>query len=241
MKIAAIIPSRYGSTRFDGKPLALISGKPMIQRVYEQARKAASVTDVLVATDDERIVRAVESFGGQAVMTSDENRSGTDRVGEAAHIMGLADEDIIINIQGDQPALCPKSLDLVIAPFRGNPALDMSTLAFVTVDEDEIKTGVRREGTFFGITNFFMRLAMVLSIVTVSLVFTGTEWESYTPNPGVDTLLGLRLLMVLFPALAIGVTLLCLYFYPYPKSKVEEIKKQIAELHEQKMKKVQSI
>ena len=108
------------------------------------------------------------------------------------------------------------------------------------IDEDEIKTGVRREGTFFGITNFFMRLAMVITIVTVSLVFTGAEWETYQPNPGVDVLLGLRLLMVLFPALANGVTLLCLYFYPYPKEKVDEIKKQMAEIHEKKIKNFQS-
>jgi len=162
MKIAAIIPSRYGSTRFDGKPLALISGKPMIQWVYEQARKADSVTDVVVATDDERIVRAVESFGGQAVMTSNENRSGTDRVGEAAKTIGLADEDLVINIQGDQPALCPKSLNLVVAPFRDMPAPDMSTLAFITVDEDEIKKPKECKVTFDdnGFALYFSRAAI---------------------------------------------------------------------------------
>ena len=130
MKIAAIIPSRYGSTRFDGKPLAPLLGRPMIQWTYEQARKAARVTDVVVATDDERIVRAVKDFGGEAVMTSPENRSGTDRVAEAAEKMGLADEDIVINVQGDQPALCPISLDEVVAPFQKNPELGISTLAY---------------------------------------------------------------------------------------------------------------
>lgn len=138
MKIAAIIPSRYGSTRFDGKPLALILGKPMIQWTYEQARKAARVTDVVVATDDERIIRAVKGFGGEAVMTSAANRSGTDRVAEAAEKMGLADEDIVINVQGDQPALCPISLDEVVAPFQKNPELGMSTLAYKIRNINEI-------------------------------------------------------------------------------------------------------
>lgn len=137
MKIVAIIPSRYGSTRFDGKPLAQILGKPMIQWVYEQARKAASVTDVVVATDDERILTAVKSFGGQAIMTSDKNRSGTDRVGEAAEKMGLSENDLVINIQGDQPAFCPQSLNQVVAPFHDNPKLEMSTLAFIIVDKQE--------------------------------------------------------------------------------------------------------
>jgi 3-deoxy-manno-octulosonate cytidylyltransferase (CMP-KDO synthetase) len=148
MKIAAIIPSRYSSTRFDGKPLAPILGQPMIQRVYKQARKAASVTDVVVATDDERILTAVQSFGGRAVMTSDENRSGTDRVGEAAGIMGLSEDDLVINIQGDQPAFCPKSLNQVVAPFHDKSELGMSTLAFITKDEDEIKMPKECKVTF---------------------------------------------------------------------------------------------
>ena len=91
-----------------------------------------------------------------------------------------------------------------------------------------------------GITNFFMRLAMVFSILTVGLVFTSTGWEEYTPTPGVDEILGLKLLVTLFPGLALGVTLLCLYFYPYPKERVQEIKKLMAELHEKKMKKAQT-
>ena len=109
------------------------------------------------------------------------------------------------------------------------------------IDDDELKTGVRREGTFFGITNFFMRLAMVLSILTVGLVFSSTGWETYTPTPGVDEIMGLRILVTLFPALAIGISLLCLNFYPYTKERVHEIKKQMADLHEKKMKKVQSM
>jgi GPH family glycoside/pentoside/hexuronide:cation symporter len=108
------------------------------------------------------------------------------------------------------------------------------------IDEDELKTGVRREGTFFGITNFFMRLAMILSIVTVSLVFTSTGWESYTSNPGADIKLGLRILVVIFPGIAMGITLVCLYFYPYTKERVAEMKSQLAELHKEKMERIKS-
>jgi GPH family glycoside/pentoside/hexuronide:cation symporter len=109
------------------------------------------------------------------------------------------------------------------------------------IDDDELRTGVRREGTFFGITNFFMRLAMILSIVTVSIVFTSTGWESYTPNPNADIIFGLRALMVIFPGIAVGVTLICLYFYPYTKERVAEMKVQLAELHKEKMDKIKAI
>jgi GPH family glycoside/pentoside/hexuronide:cation symporter len=106
------------------------------------------------------------------------------------------------------------------------------------IDDDELKTGVRREGTFFGITNFFMRLAMILSIVTVSLVFTSTGWETYTPTPGADVIFGIRALIVIFPAIALGISLICLYFFPYTKEKVEGLKAQLAELHKKKMERI---
>ncbi len=137
MEIAVIIPSRYGSTRFDGKPLRSIAGKPMIQRVYEKAKQAKNVNHVVVATDDQRIVQAVENFGGQAVMTQKENRSGTDRVAEAGEIIGLEPNDIIVNIQGDQPLINPRCIDQVVEPFLSEPDLGMSTLAFAIVNEDE--------------------------------------------------------------------------------------------------------
>lgn len=108
------------------------------------------------------------------------------------------------------------------------------------IDEDELKTGVRREGTFIGISLFFMRLAMVLSIVTVSLVFTSTGWEEYTPNPGADIILGIRLLIVVFPGIAIAVSLVCLYFYPFTKEYVQEIKTKLSELHKTKMERIGS-
>lgn len=145
MKIVAIIPSRYGSTRFEGKPLVHITvqvdgkkvSRPMIQWTYDQALKSKSVDEVYIATDDERIVSAVRSFDGRAVMTSKNNRSGTDRVGEAAEIIGLDADDLIINIQGDQPAFCSKSLDDLVAPFKNDPALKMSTLAYETDNRTE--------------------------------------------------------------------------------------------------------
>ena len=106
------------------------------------------------------------------------------------------------------------------------------------IDEDELKTGVRREGTFFGVTNFFMRLSMVLSIVTISLVFTTTGWEEYVPNPDVNVILGIRLLIVLFPMIALGGSLLCLYLYPFSKEKVEQIKSELSELHKKKLERI---
>lgn len=138
MKIAVIIPSRYGSTRFDGKPLARIAGKPMIQMVYERAMQAEKVSEVVIATDDRRIIDAVERFGGRAVMTSEANRSGTDRVAEAAEKIGLGPDDIVINIQGDQPLIRPECLDDAVAPFLTDSGLEMSTLAFPIIRQEEI-------------------------------------------------------------------------------------------------------
>ena len=138
MKIVAIIPSRYGSTRFDGKPLALIAGKPMIRLVYERAIQAEKISDVFVATDDQRIYDAVLAFGGKAVMTSAENRSGTDRVAEAAERIGLNPDDIVVNVQGDQPLFNPVCIDELVEPFFVDPDLGMSTLAFKIIDKDEI-------------------------------------------------------------------------------------------------------
>jgi len=108
------------------------------------------------------------------------------------------------------------------------------------IDYDELKTGVRREGMFFGIANFFMRLSMVLSISTVSLVFTTTGWEEYAPNPGVDVIFGLRFLFVIVPAIALGSSMICLYFYPFTKKKVLEMKIKLEELHKEKMEKVKT-
>jgi 3-deoxy-manno-octulosonate cytidylyltransferase (CMP-KDO synthetase) len=137
MKTVAIIPCRYGSTRFEGKPLALICGKPMVQHVYEAASRAHPIDQVVVATDDERILSAVARFGGRCVMTSAELRSGTDRAAEAAEKIGLAPEDIIINVQGDQPLVDPRCLKAVTEPLVAESGLEMSTLAYCIVDLQE--------------------------------------------------------------------------------------------------------
>jgi 3-deoxy-manno-octulosonate cytidylyltransferase (CMP-KDO synthetase) len=138
MKIVVIIPARYGSTRLVGKPLVLFEGKPMIQQVYERASLSNIVTDVVVATDDQRIFDAVSGFGGNAVMTSKKNRSGTDRVAEAAENIGLDLEDIVVNIQGDQPKVHPQHLQDVVSPFKTESGIEMITLAFKIVNKDEI-------------------------------------------------------------------------------------------------------
>lgn len=116
MKILGIIPARFASTRFPGKPLVDIQGKPMIQRVYEGASKAGSLSALLVATDDDRIARAVDDFGGKVVMTSSEHRTGTDRCLEALEKAGGA-YDIVINIQGDEPFVEAAHIDLVAGCF----------------------------------------------------------------------------------------------------------------------------
>ena len=110
-KILAVIPARWASTRFPGKPLADILGKPMIQWVSEHAKKASLVSDVVVATDDQRIVDAVKSFGGTAVMTSSNHKTGTDRAAEVAKKIEC---DIVVNVQGDEPLVPSENIDLVI-------------------------------------------------------------------------------------------------------------------------------
>lgn len=115
--VFGIIPARYASSRFPGKPLALINGKPMVQWVYERVQ-SSEVRDLAVATDDERIAECVRGFGGRVVMTSPDHASGTDRCGEAALAMQPADNDVVINIQGDEPLISPKEIHLLASAFE---------------------------------------------------------------------------------------------------------------------------
>ncbi len=141
MKITGIIPSRYGSTRFPGKPLIDIGGKTMIRRVYEQACKAKTLSDVIVATDDERIFKEVESFGGKVVMTSAQHKNGTERCAEIAG--NAADNsDVIINIQGDEPFIEPEQIDLLANCFT-NADTQIATLIRKTDWDDELKNPAR--------------------------------------------------------------------------------------------------
>ena len=125
MKTYGIIPSRFGSSRFPGKPLAVLAGKPLVAWVVEAARKAKSLDEVLVATDDERIAAAVESHGGRAVMTPSELPSGTDRIACAAG--DFADDDILVNIQGDEPLIDPALVDELVLKLKTDPRWSMAT------------------------------------------------------------------------------------------------------------------
>jgi len=127
MKTVAIIPARFGSSRFPGKPLAPILGKPLIQWVYEQALQVKDLDGVWVATDDRRIQECVESFGGRALMTREDHPSGSDRLAEAATLVNLAPEDIVINIQGDQPVFSPGLISRLAAVLRHDPGVVMVT------------------------------------------------------------------------------------------------------------------
>lgn len=134
-KIVGIIPSRYASTRFPAKPLVDIAGKSMIQRVYEQASKCKLLSDVMVATDDQRIFDHVLSFGGKVVMTASEHQSGTDRCAEV--LSHLSDVDVIINIQGDEPFIEPEQIDQLAACFN-SPETKIATLIKKVENEEDL-------------------------------------------------------------------------------------------------------
>ena len=125
MKISAVIPARYGSTRFEGKPLADILGKPMIQHVYEGVCQSKLIDEVIIATDDQRILEGVKSFGGKVVMTSPTHFTGTDRVAEVARKLK---SEIIVNVQGDEPLIKGIIIDKAIRPLLTDDTLPMSTL-----------------------------------------------------------------------------------------------------------------
>jgi 3-deoxy-manno-octulosonate cytidylyltransferase (CMP-KDO synthetase) len=135
MKISGIIPARYASTRFPGKPLVDIGGKSMIQRVYEQASKSRLLSDVIVATDDQRIFDHVTGFGGTVRMTSGHHQSGTDRCAEVAS--SYIQSEVFINIQGDEPFIDPRQIDLLCQCFS-EPDVSLATLVKQIKTEDEL-------------------------------------------------------------------------------------------------------
>jgi 3-deoxy-manno-octulosonate cytidylyltransferase (CMP-KDO synthetase) len=124
VNVVGIIPARYHSTRLEGKPLVDIHGRPMVQHVYEGARGSTTLRQVIVATDDVRILNAVQAFGGTAVLTSPEHATGTDRVAEVARSL---DAEIVVNIQGDEPFIQPGMIDEIVAPLREDPGLPLCT------------------------------------------------------------------------------------------------------------------
>lgn len=149
VKVVVVIPARYASTRLPGKPLVSLAGKPMIQHVYERAKLAARADRVVVATDDERIVKAVAGFGGEARMTRPDHRTGTERVAEvAAHEEG----DVFVNVQGDEPLLDPIALDTAVASLLEEPVAAIGTVGTVIktpadiMDPNVVKTVLDFDG-----------------------------------------------------------------------------------------------
>jgi 3-deoxy-manno-octulosonate cytidylyltransferase (CMP-KDO synthetase) len=132
--VVAIIPARFGSTRFPGKALADIAGRPMIEHVYRRASSASCVHGTIVATDDPRIVEAVELFGGAALMTRAEHLSGTDRIAEIAAALPCR---IVVNVQGDEPLIEPETIDAAVQPLLNDTTLEMSTLSRPFSDAEE--------------------------------------------------------------------------------------------------------
>lgn len=135
VRTIGVIPSRYGAVRFPGKPLALLAGKPMIQHVYERARKATRLDRLVIATDDLRIYNAALAFGAEAVMTSPDAPSGTDRIIEVVTAMNV---EIVVNIQGDEPFIDPGGIDDAVAVLEEQPDVDVATLAQRITDADQL-------------------------------------------------------------------------------------------------------
>ncbi len=134
-RVLVVIPARWASSRFPGKPLAKIAGVPMIQRVVEQAKKAQSVAEVIVATDDSRIFDLINNNGDTAIMTSENHESGTDRVAEVAQDKEC---DIVVNVQGDEPLIPPQNIDLVVRPLIEDTSVLVSSLRILIQNADEL-------------------------------------------------------------------------------------------------------
>ncbi|MFT5542780.1 MAG: 3-deoxy-manno-octulosonate cytidylyltransferase (CMP-KDO synthetase) [Glaciecola sp.] len=137
VKFIVVIPARYGSTRFPGKPLALLKGKPMIQHVVERANEAGA-EKVIVATDDSRIADVVTAFGAQVCMTRDDHESGTTRIAEVLAILNYPDDTIVVNVQGDEPFIPATNIRQVAQNLNDNASLPMATLAYPISDAEDI-------------------------------------------------------------------------------------------------------
>ena len=134
-RVLVAIPARWGSTRFPGKPLHLIAGKPLVQHVWERCQACREVDEVIIATDDARIVEACEAFGAQVVLTSPDHPSGTDRIAEAA--LRFPDCGVLINVQGDEPLISPALIDQLAVTLRAEPGVPMITAA-APIEEAEL-------------------------------------------------------------------------------------------------------
>ena len=174
MKFTAVIPARYASTRFPGKPLAILGGKTVIQRVYEQA--ASVLSEVYVATDDERILSAVEAFGGRAVMTRADHQSGTDRIEEAVEKTGTQ-ADVIINVQGDEPFIQPSQIKTLMVLFD-DPQTQIGTLGkrFDSMDAVNNPNSPKIVTDHRGFALYFSR-----SVIPFIRGVESDEWLSHYP------------------------------------------------------------
>ncbi|GAB3293921.1 3-deoxy-manno-octulosonate cytidylyltransferase [Pseudidiomarina andamanensis] len=139
MSFTVIIPARYASSRLPGKPLAMIGNKTMIQRVYERAA-AAGAAEVIVATDDQRIIDAVEAFGGRAMMTSPHHNSGTERIAEVIDYLAIADDQVVVNVQGDEPFIPPEIIRQVADNLANQKLAQMATLAVPISSLEEVQS-----------------------------------------------------------------------------------------------------
>jgi 3-deoxy-manno-octulosonate cytidylyltransferase (CMP-KDO synthetase) len=142
--VIAIIPARWGSTRLPGKPLQMIAGKPMVQRVYERTAQCPEISRTLVATDDQRIIDYVEQFGGQVILSEGDYATGSDRVAGVARQLNLSDETLVLNVQGDQPLVNPKSLSTLLQTYiqEGVTHKEMATLGFMMPAAEATNSGV---------------------------------------------------------------------------------------------------
>jgi 3-deoxy-manno-octulosonate cytidylyltransferase (CMP-KDO synthetase) len=155
MRTVGVIPARYASSRLPGKPLMEIGGKPMVQLVYEQAKRAVQLDEVIVATDDKRIAEAVSGFGGEAVMTSVDHPNGTSRSAEAVKDM---DVDIVINVQGDEPLISPEMIDELVAAMKEAEELPTATLCYeITEDKFQDPNVVKVVTDLRGVALYFSR------------------------------------------------------------------------------------
>lgn len=174
MKFIAVIPARYSSSRFPGKPLAVLAGKPVIQRVYEQVTKVLS--EAWVATDDERIYNTVSDFGGKAVMTRQDHKSGTDRIEEAVEKI-KTDADVIVNIQGDEPFIQPSQIETVCKQFD-NPSTQIATIGkpFTSMEAVENPNSPKIVTDVNGFALYFSR-----SVIPYVREVEEKEWLSHFP------------------------------------------------------------
>jgi 3-deoxy-manno-octulosonate cytidylyltransferase (CMP-KDO synthetase) len=175
LQVVALIPARYGSTRFPGKPLADIDGRPMIEHVYRRAESALSVTEVIVATDDLRIATRVSDFGGRVRLTKATHQSGTDRLAE---VVAKIECDIAVNVQGDEPLIDPRAIDQAIAPLLDDPTVQMTTLykritqSAELMDPNVVKVVVDRGGYAL---YFYRHIGLYAYRRSVLLVLAGLD------------------------------------------------------------------